>query len=110
MSKHTPGPWIVGKPSVAHEVQIFADGGGSCLQAGLQVICTMPAKGKGRTANARLIIKSPELLLQCKCLLADLESALPRLLRASGMVTPDESLWAVSIKEAKALIAEIEGA
>lgn len=63
-NKHMPGPWRVGKPSVAHGVQIFRDYEG--LRMGSDVICTMPDRGKGRTANARIIAAAPEMYAALK--------------------------------------------
>ena len=97
MSKHTPGPWIVGKPSVAHGVQIFHLQGAIRQEYG--TICTMPAKGKGRTANARLIAAAPDLLEACKCLLADLEGA-------SELMAGHPVCWYESIAEARDAIAK----
>lgn len=58
-AKHTPGPWRIGRPSVMNGVQIFRD---YDFPARVETICTMPDKGKGRTANARLIAAAPDLL------------------------------------------------
>lgn len=51
--------WRVGRPSVMHGTQIFED---SDIPMNSKVICTMPARGKGRTADARLIAALPDLL------------------------------------------------
>ena len=59
MSKHTPAPWRIGRPSIMHGVQIFQD---QSYPLTSEVICTMPEKGKNRTANARLIAMAPEML------------------------------------------------
>lgn len=56
--------WRIGNPSVAHGVQIFHDYDG--LRMGSDVICTMPTRGKGRTANARLIAAAPEMYTALK--------------------------------------------
>ena len=61
--EHTPGPWRVGTPSVANGVQIFYD---TDLPLQSTAICTMPSKGRGRAANARLIAAAPELFDACK--------------------------------------------
>ena len=64
LSKPVPGPWRVGAPSVTNGVQIFHDFDG--LRSGSDVICTMPERGKGRTANARLIAAAPDLYQAAK--------------------------------------------
>lgn len=58
MPKFTPGPWRITPPSVMNGVQIVVDYNYPLRS---DTICSMPKKGKGRTANARLITKSPEL-------------------------------------------------
>lgn len=59
MTTHTPGPWRVGGNSVTNGVQIFKDSDYPALS---EPICTMPRKGVGRSANARLIASAPDLL------------------------------------------------
>jgi len=65
--KHTPGPWRVGKPSIRNGVQIFWD---SDWPLGSHVICTIPERGKGKTANARLIAAAPDLMEAAKAAIA----------------------------------------
>ena len=59
MTEHTPGPWRIGRPSVMNGVQILKD---YDMPARSDVVCSMPERGKGRTANARLIASAPDLL------------------------------------------------
>jgi hypothetical protein len=56
----TPGPWRVGNNSVMNGVQILKDYDG--IRQHSITICTMPDRGRGRTANARLIAAAPDLL------------------------------------------------
>jgi hypothetical protein len=64
--KHTAGPWEVTRPSVMNGVQIIR-----CYDYPMtsETICTMPQRGKGRTANARLIAASPDLLEAAKSII-----------------------------------------
>ena len=68
-SKPARGPWRIGRPSVANGVQIFRD---VDYPMGSHVICTMPEKGKGRTANARLIAAAPDLFEACEMIVENL--------------------------------------
>ena len=68
-SKPARGPWRIGR-SVANGVQIFRD---VDYPMGSHVICTMPEKGKGGTANARLIAAAPDLYEACKAIVRNWE-------------------------------------
>lgn len=71
-AKHTLGLWRITHPSVMNGVQIVRD---YDYPARSETICTMPLKGKGRTANARLIAAAPDLLAALESIRQEAELA-----------------------------------
>jgi hypothetical protein len=100
---HTQGPWETGSRMTRVEVLPKGWRMPMCIA---DCDCLIgPTSEAEKVANARLIASAPELLMACKCALADLEGILPPL----GDENDYPAAWA-TMRELKAVIARAEGA
>ena len=105
MSKHTPGPWTLGKGTVRVRTEENEQGHtrlvAECYTTNQGI--RYPYDFEEREANARLIASAPELLDVLKDLLYDLDTVDSHALNET--VLP---IWE-DIDRAKAIIAKAEG-
>ena len=99
---HTQGPWGIGARMTRVEILPKGWNMPMCI-----VDCDAahaPKLEAEKVANARLIAAAPELLLACKCALADLEGILPTL----GDEDESPAAWQ-TMHELKIAITKAEG-
>lgn len=77
MSKHTPGPWVVGQPNkgpVAGTVPVHTADYMESYRSG-QLVCSVYGTAAFSDANARLIAASPDMLTALQSVLPLLEAS-----------------------------------